>query len=156
MSNCYQYVWRVICISYLFFFEAVLLLIVMSVFTFPSLPNKQQFVCCLVWNIDCHKVFLSTLNRGDSGHMNRWSASCYPPNSHLPSYFILLFYITRCPSVSILSLFSLDHDRWLPGGKFSFGSYHICELCPFISSFPHKSILITSGVCDRLIVVFRK
>lgn len=60
------------------------------------------------------------------------------------SFLFPIFHIIHYPSVSVRSIFSVfhvDHARWLPGAKLSFGSLHICELCPIISSF-HKSILI--------------
>lgn len=55
----------------------------------------------------------------------------------------------------IFSVFHTDHGRWLSAGELSSGSFHSCKSCPFIPSF-HRSILVASGVCDRLIIVVFK
>lgn len=85
-------------------------------------------------------------------------SSSWPQSHSTSSFSIHFFMLIAVLAVLVRSLFSffhVDHGRLLQGGKLSFGYFHRCELYPFISFF-HRSILIVSGVCVKLIVVFRK
>lgn len=120
-------------VSFIYPCSIKFLLLVVTVFIFPSLPNKPQFVLpFLKFHQKCSFLHLI----GSREHANRWSASYSPPHfpsSFNPHFFILLavFLVSVC---NLFSVFHTDHDRWLPVGKLFFGSFH--SYVSYVLSFP--------------------
>lgn len=80
-----------------------------------------------------------------------------------PLLFPIFFFNITCSVLPIsgrnlFNVFHVNHSRWLPDGKLSFGSFHNRESRPFISSFLRLLLQATSCLPfrDWLIVGFRK